>query len=139
MADAISNNGVEIGGLNAGMVASEQAPLLAVFDMPFNFESWEAEKAAVNGRYGELIGEDLEKMNIKLVGWAKYGTADVYGNFPIKVPEDLKIKDPLSWTCNFTMVRRFRCSTSNNEFTRSFPSNGTKNDGWLCNRSIIRH
>ena len=48
MADAISNNGVEIGGLNAGMVASEQAPLLAVFDMPFNFESWEAEKAAVN-------------------------------------------------------------------------------------------
>ena len=92
MADAISQGGVEIGGMNAGMVASESAPLLAAFDLPFLFESWEAEKAAINGEYGELIGEDFENLNIKLIGWAKYGTGDLYGNKPIKVPSDLKNK-----------------------------------------------
>jgi C4-dicarboxylate-binding protein DctP len=81
---------VEIGGVNAGLVASSSAPLLASFDLPFLFESWEAETASIDGEYGKLIGQDFENLNIKLIGWAKYGTGDVYGNNPIKVPSDLK-------------------------------------------------
>lgn len=92
MGDAISQGGVEIGGLNAGLVASSSAPLLASIDLPFLFDSWEAEKAATEGEYGELIGEDFENLGIQLIGWSKYGTGDVYGNFPIKVPNDLEKK-----------------------------------------------
>ncbi|HWL11872.1 MAG TPA: TRAP transporter substrate-binding protein DctP [Ureibacillus sp.] len=90
MTDAISQGGVEIGGINAGMVASESAPLLESFDMPFLFASWEAEKAAIASDYGQLIAEDFENLNVKIVGWSKYGTADVYANFPIKVPADIE-------------------------------------------------
>lgn len=92
MTDAISQGGVEIGGINAGMVASESAPLLESFDMPFLFASWDAEKAAIESDYGQLIGEDFENLNVKIIGWSKYGTADVYANFPIKVPDDIKNK-----------------------------------------------
>ncbi|WP_144548471.1 TRAP transporter substrate-binding protein [Bacillus sp. X1(2014)] len=90
MGDAISQGGVEIGGMNAGLVATSSAPLLASFDLPFLFDSWEAEAAAIDGEYGNLISKDFENLNIKLIGWAKYGTGDLYGSKPINVPSDLK-------------------------------------------------
>ncbi len=92
MTDAVGQGGVEIGGINAGMIASDSTPLLESFDMPFLFASWEAEKAAIDSDYGQLIAEDFEKLNVKVIGWSKYGTADVYANHPIKVPEDIENK-----------------------------------------------
>ncbi|MEL4024262.1 TRAP transporter substrate-binding protein DctP [Lysinibacillus endophyticus] len=90
MVDAISQGGVEIGGINAGMITSDSAELLDSFDMPFLFQSWGAEKAAIDSDYGKLIAEDFEKLNVKLIGWSKYGTSSVYGNHEIKVPDDIK-------------------------------------------------
>jgi len=92
MTDAISTGGVEIGGINAGMIASDAAQLIESFDMPFLFSSWEAEKAGIAGDYGKFIGDDFEKLNVKIIGWSKYGTSDVYANFPIHVPDDIKKK-----------------------------------------------
>ncbi|HWK21978.1 MAG TPA: TRAP transporter substrate-binding protein DctP [Ureibacillus sp.] len=90
MVDAISQGGVEIGGINAGMISSDSAQLLESFDMPFLFKSWSAEKAALNGEYGKVISEDFEKLKVKVIGWAKYGTGGVYGNFEINQPDDIK-------------------------------------------------
>ncbi|TSI09303.1 TRAP transporter substrate-binding protein [Lysinibacillus sp. BW-2-10] len=92
MTDAISQGGVEIGGINAGMITSDSAQLLESFDMPFLFKSWGAEKAAIEGEYGQLISEDFEKLNVKVIGWAKYGTVGVYGNHQIRVPDDIEKK-----------------------------------------------
>ncbi|WP_010530095.1 TRAP transporter substrate-binding protein [Lentibacillus jeotgali] len=90
--DALSTGGVEIGQINIGFLASSEAEPLRIVDLPFIFSSWEAEWAAEDGEYGEIFGEQFEKMGMKLLGWSMYGTVEVYGNEPIKVPEDLKGK-----------------------------------------------
>lgn len=90
MVDAISQGGVEIGGINAGMISSDSAKLLEAFDMPFLFKSWNAEKAALSGEYGELISKDFENLKVKVIGWAKYGGGGVYTNFEVRKPEDIK-------------------------------------------------
>lgn len=90
--DALMTGGVEIGQLNVGFMAGKKAEPLRTVDLPFLFSSWKAEWAAEDGQYGELYGKALKKMDLKLLGWPMYGTIEIYGNFPIKVPEDLKGK-----------------------------------------------
>ncbi|WP_249870770.1 TRAP transporter substrate-binding protein [Oceanobacillus saliphilus] len=88
--DALTNGAVEIGQLNIGFLAGSQTEPLRVTDLPFLFNSLEAQWAAEDGEYGELYGEQLETMGMKLIGWAPYGTVELYGNKPIKTPDDLK-------------------------------------------------
>jgi TRAP-type C4-dicarboxylate transport system substrate-binding protein len=90
--DALSTGGLEIGAINPTMVDSSQAPLLKVWDLPFLFESWEASWAAKDGEFGQIIGEQLSNLNSTLLGFAAYGTVELYGNEPIQVPEDIKGK-----------------------------------------------
>jgi C4-dicarboxylate-binding protein DctP len=90
--DSISTGGAEIGQLNVGFLAGDAVEPLRILDLPFLFNSWEAEWAAEDGKYGELFGKQLEKFNMKLLGWPMYGTIELYGNFSIKAPEDLQGK-----------------------------------------------
>ncbi|MFC4798349.1 TRAP transporter substrate-binding protein [Neobacillus sp. GCM10023253] len=88
--DAVSNGAVEIGQLNVGFLAGEDAEPLRIVDLPFLFDSWEAEWAAEDGEYGKLFGKQLEKYNMKMIGFAQYGTVELYANKTIKLPENLK-------------------------------------------------
>lgn len=88
--DAVSNGAVDIGQLNIGFLAGNEVEPLRIVDLPFLFHSWEAQWAAEDGEYGQLFGQQLEKFNMKMIGWAEYGTVELYANQPIKLPEDLK-------------------------------------------------
>lgn len=70
---------VEIGQLNVGFLAGKEAEPLRIIDLPFLYQSREAEWEA----------EDGEFVNMKMIGWAQYGTVDFYANQPIQLPEDL--------------------------------------------------
>lgn len=88
--DAVSTGAVEIGQLNVGFLAGPEAEPLRIIDLPFLFNSWEAEWEAEDGEYGKLFGQQLEKFNMKMIGWAQYGTVDFYANKSIKLPGDLQ-------------------------------------------------
>jgi C4-dicarboxylate-binding protein DctP len=88
--DAVSNGVVEIGQLNVGFLGGEEAESLRIVDLPFLFNSSEAQWEAEDGEYSELFNQQLEKYNMKMIGYAQYGTVEFYGNKPIKLPKDLK-------------------------------------------------
>jgi TRAP-type C4-dicarboxylate transport system substrate-binding protein len=88
--DAVSTGAVEIGQLNVGFLAGQEAEPLRIIDLPFLYQSWEAEWEAEDGEFGTLFGQQLEKFNMKMIGWAQYGTVDLYANKSIKLPSDLQ-------------------------------------------------
>jgi len=90
--DALSMGGVHIAQLNSGFIAGKQAAPLRVIDLPFLFENWEQVWAAEDGKYGELFAEHLKKFDMEVLGWPAYGTVEIFGNFPIHVPDDIKGK-----------------------------------------------
>mgnify|MGYP001280883562 CR=1 FL=1 len=88
--DAVSTAAVEIGQLNVGFLAGPEAEPLRIVDLPFLFPSWEAEWESEDGEMGRIFDQQLDKFNMKLIGWAPYGTVEFYANKPIKLPTDLK-------------------------------------------------
>lgn len=88
--DAVSTEAVEIGQLNVGFLAGPEAEPLRIFDLPFLYNSWEAEWESEDGEFGKLFDQQLGKFNMKLIGWAQYGTVELYANKPVKQPEDLQ-------------------------------------------------
>ncbi|MFD1037329.1 TRAP transporter substrate-binding protein [Virgibacillus byunsanensis] len=90
--DAISMGNAHIGQLNSGFIAGDKAAPLRVLDLPFLFESWDHVWAAEDGEYGRLFAQHLEEFDMKVLGWPAYGTVELFGNFPIQVPEDIQGK-----------------------------------------------
>lgn len=88
--DAVSTGGVEIGQLNVGFLAGGEAEPLRIIDLPFLFNSFEAQWEAEDGEYGKLYSEQLDKFNMKVIGWPMYGTVDLYANKPLMTPEDVQ-------------------------------------------------
>lgn len=87
--DALVNGGAQIGQITTGFLAGGEAAPLQITDLPFLFNSWESMWSAEDGEYGDIFNTQFEKLGMKLVGWPAYGTLELYGNEPIKVPKDV--------------------------------------------------
>ncbi|MEI4768768.1 TRAP transporter substrate-binding protein DctP [Psychrobacillus sp. FJAT-51614] len=87
--DALATGGVQIGQITTGFLAGGEAKPLQVTDLPLLFNSWEAMWAAEDGEFGDIFDAQFEKLGMKLIGWPSYGTVELYGNKPIKVPNDV--------------------------------------------------
>ncbi|NME07551.1 TRAP transporter substrate-binding protein DctP [Psychrobacillus sp. BL-248-WT-3] len=87
--DAVATGGVQIGQITTGFLAGGEAKPLQITDLPFVFNSWESMWKAEDGEYGTLFNAQFEKLGMKLIGWPSYGTLELYGNKPIKVPKDV--------------------------------------------------
>lgn len=87
--DALATGGVQIGQISTGFLAGGEAEPLQVIDLPFLFDSWESMWAAEDGGFGDIFDAQFEKLGMKLVGWPSYGTVELYGSKPIKVPNDV--------------------------------------------------
>lgn len=87
--DALATGGVQIGQITTGFLAGGEAKPLQVTDLPLLFNSWESMWAAEDGEFGDIFDAQFEKLGMKLVGWPAYGTVELYGNKPIKVPKDV--------------------------------------------------
>lgn len=87
--DALATGGVQIGQITTGFLAGGEAKPLQITDLPFLFNSWESMWATEDGEYGEVFNSQFEKLGMKLIGWPAYGTLELYGNKPIKVPNDV--------------------------------------------------
>ena len=92
MPNAVSTGLVEIGGVNVGFLNRGDSDPLQIYEFLFMFDSWEAAWAGLEGTFGELFKAELESVNMHTIGFAPYGPGGIFGNFPIRVPEDIKGK-----------------------------------------------
>ncbi|GGA19732.1 TRAP transporter substrate-binding protein [Psychrobacillus lasiicapitis] len=87
--DALATGGVQIGQITTGFLAGGEAKPLQVTDLPLLFNSWESMWTAEDGEFGDIFNTQFEKLGMKLIGWPSYGTVELYGSKPIKVPKDV--------------------------------------------------
>lgn len=89
--DALSTGGVHIGQLNLGFMAGRDAEALRIWALPFLYSSWQAAFAAEDSpAYRELFQRQLRLYDQELLGFAAYGSVEIYANRPIRLPEDVK-------------------------------------------------
>lgn len=89
--DALSLGAVEIGQINLGFMVGPDADLLRIWALPFLYETWEAEWAAEdNAEFRAVFDRQLKKYSIQMLGWAQYGSVELYANKPIATPADIK-------------------------------------------------
>ena len=91
MSDAVSTGTVEIGQINPDFMNTPDAELLRIWNLPFLWHSWEATwYTEDHDVYRAAFQTQFNKIGMRLLSWALYGTADYWANKPIRVPADLK-------------------------------------------------
>ncbi|MDK2823927.1 MAG: TRAP-type transport system periplasmic protein [Clostridia bacterium] len=112
--DSIKAGTVEMGV--TGTMINTYAPLIAVAEKPYLFESWEhAEKAYFEEKVGDIMAEGIiDKAGFRVLGWAVNGWRMLSSSKKIESFEDLKglrlrvpnvpyyIKMAEAWGCNPT-------------------------------------
>lgn len=89
--DALSTGGVHIGQLNLGFMAGRDAEAMRVWALPFLYPTWQAAWAAEDSpAFQELFHRQLRLYDQEMLGWASYGSVEIYANRPIRLPEDVK-------------------------------------------------
>ena len=87
---------VESGVLTLGYQSSsyltERVPDLGIADLPFLFQGQSAARAAMDGRFGRVLAEQIEKgMDFRILGWYENGFRHVSNRVrPVRLPADLK-------------------------------------------------
>jgi tripartite ATP-independent transporter DctP family solute receptor len=87
---------VESGVLTLGYQSSsyftERVPDLGIADLPFIFADTTTARAAIDGNFGRVLAERLEKgMNYRILGWFENGFRHVSNRLrPVHVPADMK-------------------------------------------------
>lgn len=74
-----------------GGILANYDKTLNIFSMPYLFESKQASYDAVDGEFGKILAQKIEKKNFKLVGWGDGGTYQVANSVkPINSVEDMR-------------------------------------------------
>jgi len=87
---------VESGVLTLGYQSSsyltERVPDLGIADLPFLFSDGARARAAMDGRFGQVLTQRIEsKMDFRILGWFENGFRHVSNRLrPIHVPADIK-------------------------------------------------
>jgi tripartite ATP-independent transporter DctP family solute receptor len=91
LVQAVSGGALDIAFATSGFW-SGTAPTVSVSDYPLLFPTAAAAKAAYEGQMGKAIAAQIERENVKVLGWFHFGFNDVLLNNkrPIKTVQDLK-------------------------------------------------
>jgi C4-dicarboxylate-binding protein DctP len=90
MAEAAQLGTLEIAYLTTAVLVNFE-PKFQVFDLPFLFNNIDIARRAVDGELGGVVAADLDKVNLKCLGYPENGYRHVTNNRgPIHKPEDLK-------------------------------------------------
>jgi TRAP-type transport system periplasmic protein len=87
---------VESGVLSLGYQSSsyltERVPDLGIADLPFLFQDQATARAAMDGRFGQVLAERIEAgMDLRILGWFENGFRHVSNRVrPVRTPADLK-------------------------------------------------
>lgn len=88
--DAIATGAAHIGQVNLGFMAGADAEPLRVWAIPFLYGTWEASWAAEDSpAFRELFSRQLALYDHEMLGWAAYGTVEIYTNRPVSLPADV--------------------------------------------------
>lgn len=89
--DALSTGAVHIGQVNLGFMAGPDAEALRVWAIPFLYETWEASWAAEDSpAFRDLFSRQLRVYDHEMLGWAAYGSVEIYSNKPVRMPGDVQ-------------------------------------------------
>lgn len=89
--DAISTGAVHIGQVNLGFMAGPDAEPLRIWAIPFLYETWEASWAAEDSQpFRDLFSRQLRLYDQQMLGWAAYGSVEIYSNKPVRLPADVQ-------------------------------------------------
>ncbi len=90
MAEAAQLGTLEMAYITTAVLANFDKKFL-VFDLPFLFNDSNIARQAVDGELGDAAAADLDKVNLKFLGYAENGFRNVTNNRqPIHSPADLK-------------------------------------------------
>lgn len=89
--DALSTGAVHIGQVNLGFMAGPDAEALRIWAIPFLYETWEASWAAEDSQaFRDLFSRQLRVYDHEMLGWAPYGSVEIYSNKPVRLPGDVQ-------------------------------------------------
>ncbi|HSG65831.1 MAG TPA: TRAP transporter substrate-binding protein, partial [Gammaproteobacteria bacterium] len=85
-------NGVLTLGYQSSSYMTDRVPELGLADVPFLFEDSESARAAIDGRFGELMTQAIEaNMNYRILGYFENGFRHISNRVrPIRSPADLQ-------------------------------------------------
>ncbi|MDR1884721.1 MAG: DctP family TRAP transporter solute-binding subunit [Synergistaceae bacterium] len=79
------------GGIVGGSIVAVFEPKFNVFEFPFLFNNHDAAIKFLDGPNGEILDKELQKQDVRIIGWGVNGFRHISNNRgPITKPDDLK-------------------------------------------------